>query len=142
MKPMLALAVLVLSCSRETGSTPTNASTGSVRPDEYGMPEPVRVDIVERVCKTATCSGELASIEVWRTERGQIGRYVHRGDIERCSHPPTTVFDASGKELGAIANQPVVPGSEDARRFDEQRAKLFGANRKSETVDCQARVRR
>jgi len=106
------------------------------------MPEPVRVDIVERVCKTASCSGALASIEVWRTERGKIGRYVHHGDIQSCSHPPTTVFDATGKELGAIANQPVVKGSEEERRFAEQRATLFGAHRKSETVDCQARVRR
>jgi hypothetical protein len=142
MKPTLAFAILVLSCSRETGTTPTNAASSSVRPDEYGMPELVRVDIVERVCKTASCSGDLASIEVWRTEHGKIGRYAHHGDIQSCSHPPTTVFDATGKELGAIANQPVLKGSEEERRFAEQRATLFGAHRKSETVDCQARVRR
>src|SRR4051812_48751871 len=59
-----------------------------LRPDEHGMPEPIMIPVIEKVCKAAPCSGKLARLVVfWKDTR--IVRYLHHGDLTSCSHPPS-----------------------------------------------------
>jgi hypothetical protein len=80
-------------------------------------------------------------VEVWRTAEAKVGRYVHQGDLQRCSHPPSAFFDESGKELGAIENQPVERGSAEHKASSDKRAVLLADLTLAETVDCQARIK-
>jgi hypothetical protein len=134
---------VIIGCTPAPAEKATAASAqneAGVRPDEYGPPEPIRVDVIASVCKEAQCSGKLAEVQVWRTGQGKVARYVHVGDITSCSHSPTTVFDATGKNLGVIPMQAVTKGSEEEKRFTALKASLYGDNRHVETADCTARV--
>src|SRR5262249_23930880 len=120
-------ASLVLSClsvlwgctTPKDGSPPAVSSVpATVRPDERA-PEPIVVPVVEKICKAADCSGTGSRIWVLRKDN-RIERYLHHGDIRRCSHPPSTYFDRDGKEVGAMPMRPV-RDPEDAKQLDEQR---------------------
>ncbi len=62
--------------------------------------------------------------------------YVFRGDLQRCSHPPTSYFDATGKQVLVQALKPVVPGSAEAKRFQDERNKALAGLKKAESHSC------
>jgi hypothetical protein len=113
----------------------TSASPGGVRPDEGGPPEPVRVDVIAKICGVAACSGPLARVRVFY-HANAVYRYAHDGDLQKCSHPPTTVFDQAGKEVGGIAQEPIVRGSAREKEVEARRATLFGDAKHVVTFDC------
>src|SRR5262245_47482607 len=47
---------------------------GGRRPDEGGMPEPMRVDVIRKVCAAAPCSGRMARVHVYYA-KNRIHRY-------------------------------------------------------------------
>jgi hypothetical protein len=145
----LAVSLLVLGACRESGSAPPVSSTGAPttqptvssassgpRPDENGMPEPISVPTVEAICKKAQCSGAFASVTAWYDAKGRIALYVHGGDIQSCSHPPTVYFDRDANEVGAIPNKPIVPGSDEAKGFDATRERLTKDLKKGGAQSC------
>jgi hypothetical protein len=76
--------------------------------------------VVSRLCKTATCSGKFAGITTF-VKDGAISVYRFEGDLSTCSHPPWSYFDNNGKQLLVQAERPIVPGSPDAKKFEDER---------------------
>ena len=121
---------------REPGvpSGPSGGSVGSVQPAIAG--EPGDAEVLKRLCKEATCAGPFSSIEVYRGSEGKPQVYVFSGDLQRCSHPPTSYFDATGRKILVQANKPVVPGSSEAKRFEDERKKLLAGLKQAESHSC------
>src|SRR5687768_1066585 len=143
--------VLVLGCSGDRAGGSSTSSTVSapsssalaaasvpigsaVRPDEGGMPEPVLIPAIEKICKEAPCSGERARIRVFRSGP-RITAYLHHPDPSSCTHPPSVYFDREGKQLGSLAEHPTAPASASANVADAQ-ARHGGGGTPSETIDC------
>src|SRR5262245_59453674 len=72
-------------------------------------PQPAAPDhaLVTKLCTTATCSGPMSTITVYRTASGEPAVYAHQGDLDVCSHPPLGYFDRNGKPLLAQGEHPV-----------------------------------
>ncbi|HKX12821.1 MAG TPA: hypothetical protein VJP40_06685 [bacterium] len=64
--------------------------------------------ILKKICQS-TCTGRMASVQSWNDDAGKAQVYQYQGDLTACSHPPQIFYDASGKELGAIAEFPINP---------------------------------
>lgn len=150
---VLRIAFLALVCGGcERGAAPTSrgAAPSTTPPAEPGSQEhepapghtasskaPDAITaLARRVCAKAPCSGELAEVVVWRDQGGAISTVEHRGDLARCSHPPTVFFDAKRERLEAIPMQPVAPGSEEAKGFAAIRERHTGGMVEAETVRC------
>lgn len=119
---------------KDPGRSSTGPSATPPRPPGGGGDE-----VVERICAEANCAGPMSSIDVWSDAEGKVALYVHQGDIHRCSHPPTTYYDAAGRPLLTQAMRPIVPGSEDARKMKEERDKLTEGRTRSRGASCPAR---
>lgn len=104
------------------------------------MPEPLRLDVIGKICGVATCAGKLSRLRVFYGPTGRIHRYAHDGDITQCSHPPTSVYDADGKEVGGIPLEPIQPGSERAKEIEAVHARLFGDSKHVLTANCEGKV--
>jgi hypothetical protein len=111
------------------------ATAGGVRPDEGGPPEPVSVPTIAKLCGGAACAGPFSRVRVFY-KGNAIYRYAHDGDLQKCSHPPTTVFEKTGKEVGGIAEEPIVRGSAREKEVEAHRASLFGDSKHVVTFDC------
>ncbi len=129
--------VLLLAAACDRGSGPTTspaasaASTAAKSPPTAGSTdEPTVVTtnqsptddaaLLKRLCKDAACAGPFSLIDVYRDSDQAPQVFVFRGDLRRCSHPPTSYFNATGKKIFVQANKPVVPGSAEATRFEEE----------------------
>ncbi len=121
--------------SATTGPTASGSSTG-VAPDGTGMPEPTSVPALRKMCAAAPCTGPFDTVIVWRTPQGRVGAYEHRGDIRRCSHPPTGFYDRSGTEISAIPEKPVVPGSAEQKGFQATRDAATKGLVAAESTSC------
>lgn len=119
---------------------PAAQQSDAQRPDESGPPAPLRVDVITSICRSAQCSGKIARVHVHRDPRGQIARYVHEGDITSCSHPPWTVYDGAGKEVGLVGMQPVTIGSPEQKAIDARWSALLAGAKRAETTDCSGQV--
>ncbi len=94
------------------------------------------MDVTKKICAAGPCSGPFARVEVWRDDAGRIKRYHYLGDIQSCSHPPSVVYDASGKEVETIPEHPVDPKSDEGRKLQEHWEWLFKNSTRSESVSC------
>ena len=56
------------------------------------------------------CQGTLSRIDVYRTAKGVAKVYVASGDFRTCSHAPTQIFDAVGKQVAGFGEHPAGPG--------------------------------
>lgn len=128
-----ATLVLVALAACSPGAPPSTASP----PAEREPPAAEADAVLAKICAAAPCVGPLGRVEVLR-EDGKIVGYQHLGDLGRCSHPPAVYFDAAGQELGAIPEEPVAPGSEEARHFEAERLRLSRGGTKAETLRCPA----
>jgi hypothetical protein len=97
----------------------------------------VDAEIVKTICKDGTCGGPGASVTLWRDAASKTKRFVLNGAIARCSHPPTTIFDETGKEVAAVANKPVAPDSPEAQKIREPLDRELANLTKGETIDCE-----
>lgn len=68
--------------------------------------EAVRAKVVGKL----ECQGTLSRIDVYRNDKGFAKVYVAFGDFRTCSHAPTQIFDAKGKEVAGFGEHPVAPG--------------------------------
>jgi hypothetical protein len=71
----------------------------------------------------------------------KIVRYLHHGDIRRCSHPPSVYFDASGAEVGTIPMKPIQKGSDEEKKIDADHTKFAAGGKPVEETDCSGKVR-
>jgi len=74
-----------------------------VVPPEAALPP----DPVAMACAVAACSGPLSSVIVWRDADGALKVIEHRGDLSRCSHPPSTWLDPAGAVVLVQGEEPV-----------------------------------
>lgn len=93
-------------------------------------------DGIAQICRAGTCTSPMATVVVWRDASGAAKVLQFHGGLDRCSHPPMVYYDPGGKELGAIPEQPVVPGSPEAKGFEETHAKLTAGLRADPQVHC------
>ena len=128
-------SLLLVACDRDASSASGPAGS-AVRPDEHGGAQPVPMNVVRTICSASPCTGKLARVLVWRDAKGRVGAFEVRGDIERCSHPPTLFYDAAGKQTGVIPMKPVTPGSPEAKGFLDTRAKATKGLKQVDSVRC------
>jgi cytochrome c peroxidase len=91
---------------------------------------------VLRIVCNATCGGAFAFVTPYRDAAGRLVRLELRGDIRRCSHPPTLFFDAAGDQTAVIPNRPVVPGSDEALGLVAVREAQTGGLFAGPTISC------
>jgi hypothetical protein len=109
---LLSTAAPLVACSKPAAPAVSHAASETAS-------EPGNA-VVNRLCKTATCSGKFASITTF-VKDGAVSVYRFEGDMSVCSHPPWSYFDKNGKELLVQAERPIVPGSPDAKKFEDER---------------------
>lgn len=83
------------------------------------------------------CSGPLTSLQIWRSgTSGPVTLITHSGDLEACSHPPTTWVDAAGAVQLIQEERPVGPA--EAEALAEERDALTAGLVKAERLSCPA----
>jgi hypothetical protein len=91
--------------------------------------------LLQKICTTATCAGELSGVQVYRTTSGEPALYLHEGDLQRCSHPPYTYFDTNGKQVLVQAERPI-RSSKDAKKLSDERDALLAGLIEAELLLC------
>ncbi len=81
------------------------------------------------------CSGPFASLQIWRSgSSGPVTLITHSGDLEACSHPPTTWVDSSGAVQLVQEERPVGPA--EAEALAAERDALTAGLVKAERLSC------
>ena len=91
--------------------------------------------VFARACE-ADCSDSLARLTVYRDAAGAIGVVTVQGSPSGCSHPPLRFFGPDGVERDAIPFVPVVPGSPEAKHFQEIHDRETANLKPAETMFC------
>jgi len=112
---MSLLVALLVACGGtpeppETPTTPREAAVPDPRAPGWAAPpdDPALAAALARIRDAEPpCYGQMASVDVWRTEQGAVHRLYYHGSITDCSHAPSVWFDPEGAELEAVANEPV-----------------------------------
>lgn len=133
---------MVLGCDRSNPEATMTTSTATRQAVPSTTPVSSKAhggDIVAKICASATCTGDFASVQIWHGDDGAVGRYVYDGDVQACSHPPRIYFDASGKETLHIGMHPVASGSDEARALSAKREAQVAGLEQSRRVSCPAR---
>lgn len=130
-KPFLALAVgcvalvALAACGRR-----------SADPEVPGVFRP----LAESCCRDEQrCAGPNARVSFWSDPAGAPRRMVWSGDLNRCSHVMTWVFDERGTELLANSGKAVSPERAEALRAEWDA--LFAGLRESPAMTCREVVR-
>ncbi len=118
----------------EGGAPPPNAVSSAVPAGEDELPEPVSPAMIAKISAAAACAGPFARVRVY-FEGNRVHRFAHSGDFQRCSHPPTVVFDRDGATVGEIPQRPMIKGSEAEAELAANVAKLFGGSKHLATFD-------
>lgn len=129
MRVVVAISILVAGCNR--GAPPAAATI----PPPSRMPYSAIPGVYAKACVTE-CADELAQLVTYRDAKGGIAIVSVQGSPARCSDPPLRFLGPDGVERAAIPMQPVVSGSDDAKRFDQIRAHQLDGLTKSETMYC------
>ncbi|TMQ10619.1 MAG: hypothetical protein E6J90_19195 [Deltaproteobacteria bacterium] len=124
MRDVLAI-VFVIGCN---GNAPPPSST--TKPQQPPTTAPPRTSPPPTVapqsavagyskgCETE-CADDLAELVTYRDAKGAIAIVTVQGSPARCSHPPLRFLGPDGTERVVIPLKPVVPGSAEAKQFDE-----------------------
>ena len=131
LRTTFVVALLLAACHKSDG--PSSNGNESA-PASSGV---AQNPLVAEVCKKAVCTGRMAQITLWRDKQGAVRVLEYAGDIQRCSHPPTVFYDASGKEIAAIPNKPVAVGSDEQKKFAQIRDDAVKDLRKGDSVFCE-----
>jgi hypothetical protein len=91
--------------------------------------------VYAKACETE-CADDLAELVTYRDAAGTIAVVTVQGSTARCSHPPLRFLGPDGSERAVIPLEPVVPGSDRAKHFDETRTQQVGGLTKAETIFC------
>ena len=135
------VSLLVLGCS---GSAPPPASrtkpaestgTPTTSSPPVTAPQSAIAGVYAKACETE-CADELAELVTYRDANGAIAVVTVQGSPARCSHPPLQFLGPDGTVRAAIPMQPVVPGSADAKHFDEIRTSQLAGLTKAGTMFC------
>ena len=82
------------------------------------------------------CSGPLTSLQIWReSSSGPLALITHSGDLEACSHPPTTWVDTAGAVVLIQEERPVGPA--EAEALAAERDALSTGLVKAERLSCE-----
>lgn len=76
--------------------------------------------------------GPFARVEVWRDAASEPKMLYYHGDLERCSHPPSSYHSVDGALLDVVANRPVT--DDNRAEFAALHAKHRDGLTKAETL--------
>jgi len=104
-----------------------------------GNSQPVPDPILSKICN-GSCTGGVASVVAWHNSAGKTGYYELSGDVSTCSHPPLILYDAKGREVLTIPNQPVDPKKkemvENFEKLHQKRKELLNGHTPSKPIFC------
>jgi hypothetical protein len=130
--PRFLVAAALAACW--SGSTPTSSSPPP--PPPSSPPKSAVPGVYAKACATE-CADDMAELVTYRDGRGAIAIVTVQGSPARCSHPPLRFLGPDGVERAVIPLEPVVPGSDKAKRYqaihDEQ---VGGLKPDAETLNC------
>lgn len=134
----LARVALLLACAPSTGTPepsgeePVVPKAATASPSEPTDPS---YEIVKKIC-ASPCAGPHATLVMFRRDNGELGVVRFEGDLESCSHPPWLYFDPKGNEILAIPEEPVVPGSAEAKAFAAKQEAVVAGMKEAERFWC------
>ena len=99
------------------------------------VPQSAVPGVYALACATE-CADELAQLTTYRDASGAIAIVTVQGSPAQCSHPPLRFLGPDGAERAVIPMQPVVPGSPEAKRFDDIAKAQIGNLEKAEAAYC------
>ena len=117
-----------------TAALPPTTPTPSTKPPEQ-PPQSAVPGVYALACATE-CADELAQLTTYRDATGAIAIVTVQGSPQRCDHPPLRFLGPEGVQRAVIPMQPVVPGSLEAKRFDDISTGQIGNLTKAETAFC------
>jgi hypothetical protein len=119
--------------TRTAALPPTTPAPSSKPPQQ--PPHSVVPGVYALACATE-CADELAQLTTYRDATGTIAIVTVQGSPQRCDHPPLRFLGPDGVQRAEIPMQPVVPGSFEAKRFDDISTGQIGNLTKAETAFC------
>ncbi|MFT5679291.1 MAG: hypothetical protein ACI8RZ_000195 [Myxococcota bacterium] len=128
--------LLLLACFTRTDPPTEHAST---HPDANSRPQLSKMmmltgDLKAQLCDLP-CSGPFTDLQIWRDgDAGPLALITHTGDLEACSHPPTTWLDTRGEVRLVQESRPVGPA--EAEALAEERSALTTGLIKAERLSC------
>jgi hypothetical protein len=138
MRSLVAL-LLLTAChhdpapAAQPAGAPAAADPSSSKPASAAAP--VSAELLAAVC-AGPCAGPFARVTVFRDAGGAVGRVRLDGDIQRCSSPPTTYFDAQGRQTEGIGLRPIVPGSAEETEIRARQARQLEGLTEAEHLSC------
>jgi hypothetical protein len=123
------LLLALLACGAD--EKPVAPITGSAPPPK---PPLISDAVRDRVCKAEPCGGGRSSIDLYRDGNGTLKKLYRL--YGPCSHNPGIYFDPDGTQTEIIPEQPIEPGSDEAKAFQAKHDKQVGGLTKAETVRC------
>jgi len=134
--PAATASVTASATAKPSATTSATASAKPVGPPEACPGDDVSVAVLRQQCTSATCTGDLARVELWRDGEGRLGVMKLLGDPTRCSHPPAVFTDWAGQALFTVPLRPVSKNEAASIQADiRQRTAPFEA---AERVSCKA----
>ena len=135
------MVVLLLGCAPSTGKPASGNEKPPIEvpatslPAGTDAPTDPSFAVVQKMCATQ-CAGPHARLTVFRRASGEVGVVRLDGDLESCSHPPRRYFDPAGEEILTIPEQPVEPGSEEAKKFAADQEAAVAGMKEAESLYC------
>jgi hypothetical protein len=121
----------------ETGSDATEGGT-TAKPTTPASPTPAGgsslEDVAARLCREATCTGPLATIQVFRNTGGEPALLYFNGDLTKCSHPPGIYIAPDGTERERVPNRPVMANETDG--VEKMHERHTSGLLRAETINC------
>ena len=144
--PALVLLTALEGCSSRPGGSASGgpaassvsggtAASGATGAKAVALPAGVDAAVIRQIC-TTSCSTHFTQVEVYRDAQEAVRRYLRPSTPGDCTHPPALYFDERGGSTGAIPQKPVVPGSEEARQFQDTMARQIAGLHRAGEVSC------
>jgi hypothetical protein len=131
----LVIMFLLVACNG--GSAPSAKPPAAPAPPVQGS-DPAHVaipGIYAKACETQ-CADDFAEVVTYRDAADAIAIVTVQGSPQQCSHPPLRFLGPDGAERAVIPLQPVVPGSSEAKHFQDLRDQQLAGLTKAETMFC------
>lgn len=127
----------VLGCSATSAPLPSPPPSPPPPSPPAAMPPQSAIPGAYAMACETECADDMAELVTYRDANGAIAMITVQGSPARCDHPPLRFIGPDGAERAAIPMQPVVPGSPEAKHFDDIRAQQVGGLAKdARTLHC------
>ena len=137
---LLALAIAFAACNGSaappTTTVPPSATTPTAPMKPPAQAPQAAVPGVYALACATQCADELAQLTTYRDATGAIAIVTVQGSPQGCSHPPLRFLGPDGVQRAVIPMKPVVPGSPEAKGFNDIATGQIGNLTKAETMYC------